>query len=544
MLAKNQLIQNRIDKKVFNSHRLKQDGRQRPRRRLLTLNLMTALLIAATLCMGCGGSSSSGSSGVTVSGTVADGYLSGARVFLDLNNNRLWDADEPYGTSGADGSYTISNISAGDDSSYPVVAEATLATTDLDTGKPVRHPYALVSPAGHPGFISPLTTMVQVSYECNPGITLDQALAAVKALLSIQDASDVDLLADYVKEEADADASAADYTRLHRIAQLSARLMGANISTIKTAADNAGVALDEARDEILRMAVKTIMQNMSLIDEATDAETDFDADQQVQILDIAVNTDNIAADIAAEAMAVQYQAPSLRWAAVFRSHDTSGNTDFLCLGLEQDLDLTGYTFSAEGPGGAEYIFADEDLYTDQSAPIAWAKYISDLPAGEYRFYVTVPGGEKVELARDTHVHTVIPAMSLASAQVVRLNGPLSQVYHDTLDGTYYYRMMIRDSATDEIVYQTRRRERNFQAFPNTPPPVTSTGWRPGTAPGFKTPRRDTVRPGRTSTHPARQPTHMRRSTKAIAAFATWRIAPSAIAWFYRSASPIRTISTH
>ena len=89
MLAKNQLIQNTIDKKVFNSHRLKQDGRQRPRRRLLTLNLMTALLIAATLCMGCGGSSSSGSSGVTVSGTVADGYLSGARVFLDLNNNRL-----------------------------------------------------------------------------------------------------------------------------------------------------------------------------------------------------------------------------------------------------------------------------------------------------------------------------------------------------------------------------------------------------------------------------------------------------------------------
>jgi hypothetical protein len=431
-------------------------------RRTSFLYLIASLSICMLLFVGCGGSSGSSSSGSSISGVVADGYLAGARVFLDLNGNRIWDSGEPYTTSNADGTYTISDITVDNYNSYPVVAEVTVSTTDQDTGMPVSHAYTLVSPAGHPEFVSPLTTMIQVGYEGNPGITIDQAQTIVKGLLSMDNAASLDLFSDYVDKEL----SDTDYAKLHNIAQLSARLMGANISAIESAAESEGVVLSEAKDEILRIAVKEIMQSMNTIEDTATEETGFDADQEVQTLDVMADTSNVADNIAAEAAAAQYQAPSASWATIFRNHDSGGITDFLCLGLAHDMDLTGYTFSATGPDDTEYIFGSGDRYTDSAAPIAWAKYLPDLPEGEYIFYVTMPGGEKVELGRDTHVHTVIPELDLASAYVVKLNGALSRLYHDTLEGTYYYRMLIRNSATSQTVYTTTRKERNIEEFPS------------------------------------------------------------------------------
>jgi len=63
------------------------------------------------------------------------------------------------------------------------------------------------------------------------------------------------------------------------------------------------------------------------------------------------------------------------------------------------------------------------------------------------------------------VHTDIPALSLATAEVVNVTGADSRVYHDLLDGTYYYRMAIKENASGVIVYRTTRRERNIQYFP-------------------------------------------------------------------------------
>jgi hypothetical protein len=476
MFMKNQKLKNKVKQRVFNLHYFKRDGRLRQQPGFPLVNLIAALLMFAMLCVGCGGSSSDSSDstdsqGATVSGVVADGYLSGAMVFLDLNNNRIWDTGEPYATSRADGSYAISDITVEDYNSYPVVAEVTVTTTDQDTGKPVSHPYTLVSPAGHPEFISPLTTMVQVSYESNPGITLEEAHAAVKEMLSMEEATEVDLFSDYVEEKYSADASAADYAKLHNIAQLSARIMGANISALESGADVAGLSLDEVRDEILRIAVKEIMQSMELIEEVATEETDFNADQEVQTLAIQVDTADIAADIESEEAAMLYQAPSLSWATVFRNHSSGGFNDMLALGLEHNLDLTGYLFTVEGPDKTEYSFEEADRDNDASAAVSWYKVYDSLPEGEYTFYITVPGGQKIEMAKDTHAHTNVPALSLDTAEVVNVTGADSRVYHDLLDGTYYYRMAILEKTSGVIVYRTKRRERNIQYFP----PQYSTG---------------------------------------------------------------------
>ena len=470
MSMKNQKFKNMVEKSVFNRQYFKRDGRLRQQPRLPLLNLIAALLIFAMLCAGCdgGGSSSSDSSTTTASGVVADGYLAGARVFLDMNDNRIWDSGEPYAISEADGSYSISDIAQEDYNSYPVVAEITVTTIDQDTGQPVSHPYTLVAPAAHPDFISPLTTMVQISCERNPDLTVDEAHAAVKEMLAMDDQQEVDLFADYIEEKEDSDASAADYAKLHNIAQLSARIMGANISAIETAAGSAMTQqeLEEAKDEILRIAVQEIMQSMDLIVEAATEDKDFDADQEVQALAIQVDTSNIAADISSEETAKLYAAPSLSYATVFRNHSSGGFNDMLCMGLEHDLNLTGYTFTVKGPDGTEYNFEEDDRDLYASDPIAWYKVSGSLPEGEYVFYITVPTGQKIEVARDTHVHTNIPALSLASVEVFHITGADSRVYHDLLAGNYYYRMLIKEKASDLVVYKTKRRERNIQSFPS------------------------------------------------------------------------------
>lgn len=468
MFTQNRWFIGKMDKMVNRFHCHKHDARHGRPQGLMLLNVLAAIMMFAMLCTGCGGSDSgSGTPAPSIGGVIADGYLEGVTVFLDLNNNRLRDAGEPYTTSGSDGSYTISDITAADYNSYPVVAEVTVSAIDQDTNKPVSHPYTLVAPAGHPEFVSPLTTMVQVSYESNPGITLDDAATAVKEMMNIDNTTEVDLFADYVAEKDDQDALAADYAKLHNVAQLTARIMGAKITSLETAADTAGIDLDAAKDEILRIAVKEIIQTMSVIEDAATDEIDFNADQVIQSLDVDTDTANIADIIEAEEESATYQAPAIYFAGFFRNNDAGGTVDYACLALMQDVDLTQYAFSFEAADGTVYPFEEADLYADPAAPIAWAKSFASLPEGQYAFYVTVPGGQKVKLATDTHVHTMVPAMSTGANYVVHADAPYSRVYHSTLsDNAHYYRMAIRESASGELVYRTKRRMRNIQYFPS------------------------------------------------------------------------------
>ena len=64
----------------------------------------------------CSGSGGSGSASVTVegyentSGFVVDGYITGAEIFIDQNDNLIADGDEPVSTSNDDGSFVIKKV--------------------------------------------------------------------------------------------------------------------------------------------------------------------------------------------------------------------------------------------------------------------------------------------------------------------------------------------------------------------------------------------------------------------------------------------------
>jgi len=187
---------------------------------VLTSSIALALSLSA-----CGGSSDGGSSNggeasnpTSVKGAVADGYLVGAKVCLDMDNNKVCGASEPSAITGTHGAYTLTVPAGTDASKYPLLAEITAATVDEDTNKPVAKPYLLTTPAGQT-FISPLTTLVQAAIE-STAMPLGDAQNYVNTQTGGVAANGADLLKDYVTKN----------QKLHDIAKKVASLLAAELA--------------------------------------------------------------------------------------------------------------------------------------------------------------------------------------------------------------------------------------------------------------------------------------------------------------------------
>ena len=153
-------------------------------------------LIAVAVLTACGGGGGGNTPAATVSlaGVVADGYLTGAKVCLDKNENTVCDAGEPYDTTIAGGKYTITGITAGDDSKYPIVAEVPASATDSDfAGTTVGKAFVLTAPKGNTT-VTPLSSLVHQELQATPALSAASAAANVKTALGISS----DPLADYI----------------------------------------------------------------------------------------------------------------------------------------------------------------------------------------------------------------------------------------------------------------------------------------------------------------------------------------------------------
>lgn len=173
-----------------------------------------ALAVALSACGGGGGggggdtlaSETSVGPSISLSGTVVDGPIQGATVFLDLNGNQARDAEEPVsGTTNAQGAFTLVTelLSSEQLASAMLVTHIPETAKDADDGGDTlqqagRKGFTLITPAsayvqiGGDGahtatsiFLSPLTTLVagQMLYS---GLTLADAKAAVQHQLDLQ----------------------------------------------------------------------------------------------------------------------------------------------------------------------------------------------------------------------------------------------------------------------------------------------------------------------------------------------------------------------
>ncbi|KVK80986.1 hypothetical protein WJ47_11940 [Burkholderia ubonensis] len=158
--------------------------------------LGVSIAAALAACGGGGGDSSTTPTTPTstVTGKAIDGYLAGATVCLDVNNNGVCDSGEPSAITDATGQFSIPYN--GDAIGKTLLVQVTPQTRDLSRPANFQFPASFTlsqivqsTPAQ---VISPLTTLV--SAQMQTGLSRTQAIAAVQGMLGSQ----VDPNADYV----------------------------------------------------------------------------------------------------------------------------------------------------------------------------------------------------------------------------------------------------------------------------------------------------------------------------------------------------------
>lgn len=237
--------------------------------RPLVKSLGAVAAAVALALAGCGGGSDDAgpASQFTLSGTIADGPIAGATVFLDLNSNMAHDAGEPFSLpSAANGAFTLvlEKLSTAQLATALLVSNVPDSARDLDDGGKTlkeagRHGFRLLSPAnpyltagsdgtltGSAAFVSPLTTLVAGEMALN-GMTLAEARSAVGESLGL---SGKDPLGNFVQ---------GNDAELGKMARTIARALGdvgKNVADL--AQEDGGAAIpDQTRD-----IVKTIKSQL------------------------------------------------------------------------------------------------------------------------------------------------------------------------------------------------------------------------------------------------------------------------------------------
>lgn len=228
-------------------------------------SLVTNILLL-TVMAGCGASgSSTGSAGVgtggtgslakVITGTVADGYLVNAKVFLDRNGNYRLDEGEPSATTDSSGAYKLS-VDPEDVGRYPIVALAVKGVTiDWDTNQYVANSFVLSIPkesvAGSvsSNFISPISSQLREMLETGVYTSVKQASESLSNKLGVPPGTD--LLGDYVESK---------NTDLHSVARNMAALMGNRMGY--NGEDDSRTTVDVNR---YRTLVGTIFNNLAAI---------------------------------------------------------------------------------------------------------------------------------------------------------------------------------------------------------------------------------------------------------------------------------------
>lgn len=150
-----------------------------------------ASMVGSLVLVGCGGggggesdgNGSSDNNAIQVSGKVIDGYVEGAKVFLDKNFNGEWDSNEPQATTDSQGDYVLDLTGEVCKDSAPLVVDVPVGAYDLQEGT-VTSAYTLtIPPKGYLAttattgvHVTPMTSMIWNSIKVDAeseGVTLD-----------------------------------------------------------------------------------------------------------------------------------------------------------------------------------------------------------------------------------------------------------------------------------------------------------------------------------------------------------------------------------
>jgi Ca2+-binding RTX toxin-like protein len=166
-----------------------------------------------------------------IEGLAIDGYISGATVFADANNNLVLDDGEAFTTTNASGNYVL------DSGGAPIVL---IGGTDLATGLAFQG--IMRAPAGST-VVTPLTTLVAAVADALPPGSTDDPVALVLAALGLPTTLDVNNL-DPIAAVVDGDAGAGEVFAaasqvLNTVSLAASLLQGASPETSQATAGDA-----------------------------------------------------------------------------------------------------------------------------------------------------------------------------------------------------------------------------------------------------------------------------------------------------------------
>ena len=218
----------------------------------------------------------------TVSGRVADGYLQGVTVCVDVNENDACDPDEPNATTVEGGVYDLSIPAEAD--GKPILADVPPEAIDEDTGVAIGKRIVLATLSDRANFISPITTLVVEELKSNPNFTIDDAEEAVQEVLGINASDDAGLFEDYIAEQKGADTDRSKRFRyLHQTARVVATMLDDIQDQVETSVTQSGV--DVAGDEETRLAIRQLVRKevRELLPEISLAVAEQIAESEIEV---------------------------------------------------------------------------------------------------------------------------------------------------------------------------------------------------------------------------------------------------------------------
>lgn len=233
---------------------------------------------------GCGGSSQSGEDHMqNLSGIVLDGYLHGATVCFDSNDNLSCDEGETNTLTNAAGEY---GLHVPPDSVGQVVVEVTPDVVDSDTGQTVGSAYTLTAPPGMHGVISPLTTIAYFQ-----GLQFSLSPEDAVAAMQYKTGHNGDLMADYI---------AANDTAAHDMARIATIVLSRKLAALKALAPplTTRQALQLAVNEMDMSAIAVATADPSY---RTDGNLDADKLAASALATLMANAESIGLNTATEA---------------------------------------------------------------------------------------------------------------------------------------------------------------------------------------------------------------------------------------------------
>ncbi|MCM2309429.1 MAG: Ig-like domain-containing protein, partial [Sulfuritalea sp.] len=278
-------------------------------------------------------------------GVVADGYIRGAQIYIDTNNNGLPDASEALAgvVTNANGNFILP-------AGAPAGVIIATGGVNIDTGVP--NVMVFKAPAGST-VISPLTTLVQTMIAQNPGTSVATASAAVVTALGL--------------------AGGTDLTTYDPLAALAANAGDAAALTIQKAAAQVATLVDLASDAPAAGSTST-QTAAAVISNIVTQIGDPTAPTVISLTDVAVITAALGTVSTASAATIDTQLTTIDTAVNLGAVTTAQATalDTTPPAAPTSLTLTG-TVSDTGTTG--------DNMTNDSTPVVRVNFNSTATDG-------------------------------------------------------------------------------------------------------------------------------------------------------------------